>query len=115
MIDTYQRPIGRTKGIAGINLDIINLFEKNYIRIDWKFRKELKGDFAKWEYNYICSQHATTKDPHWINLEKLQTLCGSTDIKFRRFRMHLKKTGPFFSNILESHDVTNNIWTIIRK
>ncbi|MCP4050635.1 MAG: hypothetical protein GY730_08025, partial [bacterium] len=101
MIDTYQRPIGRTKGIAGINPDIINLFEKDYIIIDWKFRKGLKTDFAKWEYNYIRGQRATVEAPHRIGLEKLQTLCGSTDNRFRQFRMNFKKTGALFTDILE--------------
>ncbi|MCP3926686.1 MAG: hypothetical protein GY714_29345 [Desulfobacterales bacterium] len=114
LIDTYQRPVGRTKGIAGINPDIINLFEKDYIIIDWEFRKGLKGDLSKWKYNYIRSQRATTENPHWTSLVNIKTLCGSTDNRFRQFRANFKKDRLSFTDILELNDVTNDIWTIVK-
>ncbi|MCP4049432.1 MAG: hypothetical protein GY730_01820, partial [bacterium] len=115
MIDTYRQPIRRKKGTIGINPDIINVFEENYIRVDLAFRQKLKTDLAKWKYNYVSSQRGTVQNPHWINLENIQTLCGSTDTKFRQFRMNFKNTEPSFTDILISDEVVNDIWTMIKK
>ncbi|MCP4050065.1 MAG: hypothetical protein GY730_05095, partial [bacterium] len=115
MIDTYQQPVRHSKGLLGINPDIINVFEKDYVRIDLAFRQELKTDLARWKHNYISSQRGTVQNPHWMNLENIQRLSGSTDTKFRQFRMNFKKTGPSFTDILIADEVTNDIWTMIKK
>jgi hypothetical protein len=55
-------------------------------------RRSLKGDLSKWLYGYIIT-HRTSLDkmePHWIRLNKLKELSGSTST-MKSFKFNLKK------------------------
>ncbi len=115
LIDLYQRPVGRSKGTIAINPGIINLFGNDYVRIDREFRKGLKTDLQKWQYSYLRSQKSSKKNPHQINLKKIQPYTGSIDKQFRRFRTKFKKAVLSFAEITTICDVKNDVWKIVRK
>jgi hypothetical protein len=55
-------------------------------------RRSLKGDLSKWLYGYIIT-HRTDFErmkPHWIKLDKLKNLSGSTGT-MKMFKFNLKK------------------------
>ncbi len=115
LIDLYQPPKRRSKGIIAINPNIINLFGNDYVRVDREFRKGLKTDLQKWQHSYLCSQKSSEKNPHQINLKKIQPYTGSIDKKFRQFRTKFKKAALSFKEITTVCEVNNDVWKIVRK
>ncbi len=115
LIDVYQPPTRRSRGTIAINPGIINLFGNDYVRIDREFRKGLKTALQKWQYSYLRSQKSSEKNPHQINLKKIQPYTGSIDTNFRRFRAKFKNFGSSFAEITTVCNVNNDIWKIVRK
>jgi hypothetical protein len=55
-------------------------------------RRSLKGDLSKWLYGYIITHRTDIErmKPHWIKLDKLKKLSGSTST-MKTFKFNLKK------------------------
>jgi len=75
-----------------LNPKMLALFGGNVTHIDTRQHQALKLDLSKWLHGYVCSHVATFKKPHFIGLEKLQSLCGAKVADMRNFRVKIKKS-----------------------
>lgn len=86
LIHSFVRHESSGRYILKLNPDLRKLFDAGYTRFNWKKRRALPTDLARWLYGYIHSHRATKSDPHRIGLSSLRALSGSnTEMKgFRR-------------------------------
>jgi len=79
-----------TTGHITLSLDpqIASLFG-DVTHIEVERRKSLAGDLSKWLQGYAMTHKSTWRKPHWVGLDKLQNLCGST-ATIRKFRQQMK-------------------------
>jgi hypothetical protein len=76
--------------VIRVNLDIAQLFDDAFVRINYERRKLLRTDLSKWLQGYIQSHQATDKSPHRIGLVRLQALSGSKVNATWKFKQQVK-------------------------
>jgi len=74
-----------------INPKMMGLFGAGATHIEVEQRHALSGDLSKWMQGYVMSHESTWRTPHFINIDKLQSLCGSS-ATIRKFRQQIKQS-----------------------
>jgi hypothetical protein len=85
---TVHEPTGRY--VLRFNPRLKQLFDVGYTRLDWKTRRMLPTDLARWLHGYIQSHRATPTDPHRIGLSTLKKL-SAVETSLRDFRWRIRR------------------------
>jgi len=80
----------RTGKIAlSINPKMMGLFGQNVTHLETEKRHALALDLSKWLQGYVLSHKATWRKPHFVGVDTVQELCGSS-ATIRKFRQQLR-------------------------
>jgi len=115
LIDSAEKDEETGHIALSINPKMLALFGGNVTHIDAEQRAALGLDLSKWLQGYICSHASTWRKPHFIGLEKLQGLCGSTATT-RKFRQQIKKAMDELqqADVVAGWNIENDILTLWR-
>ena len=86
-----------------INPKLARLFDAGWTQMQWKQRRLLKTDLAKWLHGFYASHRA----PYPIKVSTLKLLCGSSYGRLSDFRSKLRRALQELANInqLESWEI----------
>jgi len=77
--------------MLNINPKMLVLFGTGTTHIDFEHRQALASDLSKWLHGYVLSHKATWRKPHFVGLDKVQELCGSS-ATIRKFRQQIRQS-----------------------